>query len=517
MGKLSTHSKLSLVLLAISSLLVLTLAAWLRFDGLADRPLHFDEGTNARILATRLYDGTYEFDPQHFHGPLLSLIAAPVVRSLGQDSWETLTKFGLRLTAAACGLLAVAGALGLGRVCKHSDGLVASLFLATSPLLVYYSRMMIHEPLFAVSGLIGLIALKAFLQRPNIFHAVELGLGIGLMAATRETFVISLMAWGVSAIIWMFATHPDDSFIELVKRIWTTYVGLLLLAAAIVAVIILAGYSTFGRHPTGIIDFFRSYLVYDTISGHDKPPLYYLELLLWPKKLAGVWWTEAGIMLFALYGYFRCPRDEARTRIARFLVHSGLIHLLVYSAIAYKTPWLACMAWVHFCLAAAIGAVQLYREVGRWWRIPIVAAIAAVLFWQGIQTRHATGRLASDGRNPYAYVPTSNDAERMAAWLHILREKHPALDSQPVAVVGSFYWPLPWYLRGFSKVGYWNELPGDAVERPLILILPTAGDIGSYVLDESHELFPRGLRHEFPVIVAIRRDIWEAEEVDSLL
>ncbi len=515
MGKLRTHTSASLILMALCALTTLAVAGWLRFSNLADRPLHFDEGTNARILSGLLEDGVYEFNPEHFHGPLLCLLSSQVVRWRGEHSWQTLTKTGLRLTAAICGLLAVAGTLGLSRVGRHTDGLAAAAFVATSPLLVYYSRMQIHEPLFAVCGLVGLIALKAFLQRPHLFHAIELGLGIGLMAATRETFVFSIVAWGVSSIIWLLQAHPDDSPRELLRRCWGKYARLLLLSVSIVAIIIVVSYSNFGRHPRGIIDFFRAYMVYDTVAGHEKSAVYYLEMLLWPKQRAGLWWTEIGVILLALHGYFRCPREEARTAVCRFLVHSGAIHIAIYSVLAYKTPWLACLAWLHFCLAAGIGTVQFIRDARRWKVIPITAIVAAILLWQGVQARNATGRLASDGRNPYAYVPTSNDAERMAEWLATLRQKHPELDSEAVAVVGTSFWPLPWYLRGFGKVGYWEELPEDAAKRPLLLVLPTAEQSDPADLTETHELFPRGLRHELPVIVAIRKDIWEAESKDD--
>ncbi|MBT3192369.1 MAG: TIGR03663 family protein [Verrucomicrobia bacterium] len=508
MGRLRTHSTASRLALALGAIAILCVAAWLRFADLGDRPLHFDEGTNARILSTLLEEGVYTFNPKHFHGPFLSLVSAPITHCLGENTWQTFSKIGLRATAALCGLLAVAAGLGLCRIGRHTDGLAAAAFLATSPLLVYYSRMWIHEPLFAVCGLVTLIALKAFLQHPRVLYAVELGVGVGLMAATRETFVFSLFAWGVASIIWLLQAHPSDSPLELLRRSWRAYSRLLLLSFVIVAGIIVASYSSFGKNPAGVSDFFRAYLVYDTVPGHEKPALYYLELLLWPKHRAGLWWTEIGVLLLALYGYFLCPRGETRSAVCRFLMHSGAIHLAIYSLLAYKTPWLASLAWVHFCLAAGIGAVQLIRTARGWWRIPAAAIIAAILIWQGMQSDHATGRLASDARNPYAYVPTSRDVERMGTWLEALRQQHPPLDQQAVAVVGSFYWPLPWYLRGFSKVSYWETLPEDAAHRPLLLVLSTAKEADLACLKETHECFPRGLRHEVLVTVAIRKDIW---------
>ena len=75
-------------------------------------------------------------------------------------------------------------------------------------------------------------------------------------------------------------------------------------------------------------------------------------------------------------------------------------------------------------------------------------------------------------------------------------------------VVGSYYWPLPGYLRSFEQVGYWKKLPADAAEFPLVLMMP---DVNADALSASHEFFPRGLRHEVPVTVAIRKDVWERQ------
>ena len=74
--------------------------------------------------------------------------------------------------------------------------LLAAALLATSPLLVYYSRMYIHESLV---GLFGIMALMAVLTNPKWGIA---GVFIGLMFATKESFIISMIAWlGAGALV----------------------------------------------------------------------------------------------------------------------------------------------------------------------------------------------------------------------------------------------------------------------------------------------------------------------------
>ncbi len=140
---------------------VLAVGAWLRFSDLERQPFHADEAaTGAQSLADRLEGKGYEFDPSHRHGPLLTVLAEPWCRAKGEASWETLNERTLREVVVVCGLLAAFGslALGLGWI----RALFAAGFAATSPLLVYYSRLFIHEPvflLFAVPALAGALLL----------------------------------------------------------------------------------------------------------------------------------------------------------------------------------------------------------------------------------------------------------------------------------------------------------------------------------------------------------------------
>jgi len=498
--------------MAAGVLAILGVAAWLRFADLSHQPLHFDEAaTGARITADRLELGRYTFDPHHCHGPLLSMGAAVVARLRGETTWSNLTKLSLRLTIALCSLLTVAGALLTGR---RGTGLAAAALVATSPLLVYYGRIFIHESMFVAFGLLVLLSLAAFLERPTRLTAALVGIGVGLMAATRETFVISLFAWGLPALVWLWTAQPGVPWARRIATAWKTHLRYLLLSLFLCIALIALFYSDLGRHPKGIIDFVRTYFAYDVVEGHEKPFVYFFEMLLWPRVRGGLWWTEGGLLLLAIYGYIRCPAGKERS-ICRFVAHGGVLHLLVYSLIAYKTPWLACLGWLHICLVAGFGVACLLRDIRGWWRIPVCAALVLVVSWQFAQSRRAIFRFASDMRNPYAYVPTSRDVERMATWLDDLAEDAPSLDSAPVAVVGQAYWPLPWYLRGFTKVGYYDALPAGATERPLILLVTSGEAPDTSPLETSHIFFPRGLRNEVLVTVAIRQDIWNAAQASE--
>ncbi|MBN2163149.1 MAG: glycosyltransferase family 39 protein [Pontiellaceae bacterium] len=473
---------------SVAVFLLLVLAAWLRFQGLEKRPLHADEATGAKILAQRMESGTYRFDPSHFHGPMLSTLALPVCRSAGISSWQTMKVLPLRITVAACGLLAVAGTLLLVR--ERNASWAAAAFVATSPLLVYYSRMFIHEPVFVLFSIPALAGLLALLEQSN--HpwraAISLGVGTGAMAATRETVVISLFCWTIAALPWVLKHHGLKPFLQ---KYWLQLAGAI--GAGLLVVVVC-------YTPFGTASFFRTFADYQTGAGHDKPLGFYLYMLAAPKQAIGHWWCEGGILILALCTFLKNGRMRGR-----FLASAGLLHLLVISLIAYKTPWLACLGWFQLCIAAGYGTAQLLQISGtrRKW-IPI-AAIASLLLFQFQQTRAAL-RFEWDSRNPYAYVPTVKMIEQLPRFLQNLQEA--ADNNPPVIVIGSQYWPLPWYLRSVGEVGYLPELPVDAPQRPILLLMPTLSESDVKKLEATHTLIPHGLRANAPMLIAVRNDLW---------
>ncbi len=501
----------------VGGFLVLVLhGAYLRFDRLGEHPFHADEAaTGAQTLAYRLESSVYRFDPRHGHGPMLTALAEPWCRLQGQRDWGSLEVRALREITAASGLLASLGLFALGA--GWARALCGAAFATTSPLLVYYSRHFIHEPvflLFSVPALAGLFLLLR--NRRPWLGAALFGFGSGAMAATRETVVIALFAWTVAGLLFLWRqarpeptgrTHLGtlrffgDEFVRRGKP--------LLLATLIFLFVVFWFYSSGGREPAGFFAFFSTYLTYETGEGHDKPLDYYLDLLLYPKDRVARWWSEAGVFLIALCVYLdRSRRDSAAA--GRFLFEAGMLCLLVFSLFSYKTPWLASLGWLQMTFAAGCGAVALARRLPRRTAWVSGLVLIAVVAWQSLQARRASIRLAADARNPYAYVPTSRDVTGLGNWLNDLRQALPATLDDPIAVVGAEYWPLPWYLRDSGSVGFWPGLEPEIAALPVLLVMPTVFDEVAPALEDSHTFIPRGLRHEFPLMMAIRNDLWNA-------
>jgi hypothetical protein len=138
-----------------------------------------------------------------------------------------------------------------------------------------------------------------------------------------------------------------------------------------------------------------------------------------------------------------------------------------------------------------------------------LAALAITLVWQVCQCRWAVFDLHSDARAPYPYVPTSSDVVRMTDWLRDLSEQEPLIRNEVNGILGRGYWPLPWYLRGVGRFGYWNTRPEGAEDFPLLIMVPGPDTDIETPTDPSHVWVPRGLRHEVPVWLGVRKDIWD--------
>ena len=481
--------------------LLLVAAATLRFADLGSRPLHADEATGARIAAKAMESGEFRFDPLHYHGPTLHRLGQVSAMTTGARDWATLEITPLRAVTALAGLLVCALPLLGARKFGHGPMWLAAALLAASPLMAYYSRMFIHEILLVLFGLAALA--QAVLSK----RFWPTGLWLGLMFATKETFVISLLAWAPAAVItWALAGSQRMPAREILRRHGGDF-GIATLAGIVLA---MAFYTDGFRHWQGAVDAVRTYFVYDTVDGHDKPFGWHLELLGMPEKRGGIWWWEGGILAMAAIAlaasFRRDAMPEAARHAARFLALSFAGHVLIYSLFAYKTPWLMLLPLAHACLLAGLAAtVRPFR--GPRGRLVLAAASAALIAWLGLQSWRACFRFPSEERNRYAYVPTSPDLRGIDAWIAEIDASQPELSIEPIGVIGAEnYWPLPWYLRKHKLVGYWVEPPPSLERLPLVF---ATSDL-TEALSATHVPIPRGLRSGLLVTVWIRHDFWQS-------
>jgi len=494
------------LLIIVTWIGIVILSLTLRLQNLEERPIHADEATGARILAGQLAGEDYQFDPQHFHGPLLSLSSQPIARSRSETSWSELSTTTLRLSTVIAGLLVVFTPLLWRRSIGSWGALAAAALLASSPLMVYYNRMYIHESLLTLFAMLACAAVLRLTEQPGKRIGIASGLCIGLMFATKETFAISILAWlpAVGLCYWRQQANEARHLCPNLRIYLLPSVCLAITAAFTAAYF----YSDGFRSMQGIIDAVRTYFVYETTAGHEKDMGYYLKLLIWPKQQLGIWWTEVLIALLAVIAVAFAVVKRVPNPAVLFLAVATVCHFIIYSCIGYKTPWLMMVPWAHACLLAGY-VFSYFPNLKTRSRFLLTLLLLTGLAYQTKQSIHASGRLANDSRNPYAYVPTSKDAAKVERWLHELRALPDAPTLTPIGVIGQEYWPLPWYLRTFETIGYWPTPIQDITDLPIIFAMPAQAQACDNLLGATHTKLPRGLRANVAVTLYLRNDIWQ--------
>jgi len=196
-------------------------------------------------------------------------------------------------------------------------------------------------------------------------------------------------------------------------------------------------------------------------EGHEKPLWYFGQLLC-----GG--WSGAFILALACTGLLMTMRARDASAFGLLAVYA-LILGFIYSLIPYKTPWLALNLWLPIALFAG-------RAVQWLWRMPTqfparrslvhagcILAAAAVAVTVAHDTHERVFLHPADETNPYAYAHTTDDVEGLAPEIEKLALRN-GIQAPRIAVIAADAWPLPWYLRSFANVGFWQpgQQPGSA-------------------------------------------------------
>jgi uncharacterized protein (TIGR03663 family) len=456
----------------------LALALWSLSLGL--RPMHNDEAVNG-IKFGRLWEhGGYDYDPNEHHGPSLYYATLVLSRLTGAPrDFDQFSESRLRFLTVLFGigliLLLPLVADGLGRKAT----LWAALFTAVSPAVVFYSRYYIHEILLVFFTFLALAAGWRYWRSRRIGWALLAGAGVGLMHATKETFVITLVAAALALGFnrlwnrWFDATPPPSR----PPRLKLTH---LVGAFAVWLGVALLLFSSFFTNAAGPLDSVRTYLPWLHRAAGDSPHIhpwsFYLHRLLFFHVAKGPIWSEALILTLALIGaraaFVRQELAGACASFVRFLALYTFALTAAYSLISYKTPWCLLSFWHGMILLAGVGAAALLGSVKQQFlRVALGLLLLAGTGHLTWQARLANTTYAADPRNPYVYAQTSPDLLNLVRQVESLAKVHPQGDQMLVKVMApdSDYWPLPWYLRNLKQIGWWDQVPADPFAPVMIV------------------------------------------------
>jgi uncharacterized protein (TIGR03663 family) len=494
----------------IAGALILLIAAFLRLYDLDRVPLHHDEGVNGNFLVRLVREGSkaYRYDPANYHGPTLYYFAAVfpwILRLLfgpGAQDRYGLTTVAIRCIPAFFGIATVGLVLTLRRNLGTIATLSAALLLAISPGAVYLSRYFIHETLFVFFTLGIVVASLKYYKDPRPVYLILAALSVALLFATKETALISAAVLVIALVLtrvyrWLekrsvgggrsgrkrnrlSGSGGDEDTRDFAKRVGgptTLAVWLVIAFVVFIAVNVLFYSSFFTNYPQGVYDSLKTFQFWTKTGkeAHVHPLVTY------------VWWLllqEAPLLILGATGAILVVLKPAKL-FALFSALWAFGLMAAYSLIAYKTPWLTLNFIVPLALTSGIAIEWLYEELGKWevskrtrWLVlagillvatgPLPGVIRAFeqkeINWKTFIPGYQTIDLNfinydnDDQYYVYVYAHTRRETLKLVDEINQLAQRTHQGPETGITIVSPEYWPLPWYLRDYKRVGYYGHM-----------------------------------------------------------
>ena len=419
--------------------LIIGLAAFLRFLLLGIKPPHFDEGINGWFVDTSIVkNGFYKYDPTNYHGPLHFYVLFLSQTLFGRNLWA------LRLPVVLVSTTCVWLTLKFEPLVGKTVARMAALAMAVSPGFVFYGRYSIHEVwivLFTMLFIFGLFGLWKF-GTPNYLWCA--GMGVTGMVLSKETYIIhvgcAVVAAAVCSISNSLSPMPDG---RRAKQTWD-YVDLGMVVATGVLLLVFFYSGTF-LHWSGVKGLYQAYSAWFATGheghGHEKPWYYWLKLIL-------------RYELPVLVGLVLCLFSLGLKNVSlRYLAIYGVGTLIVYSYVHYKTPWcIISFIWPFlFIFGATLLVIPLRYKRGAYIMsaILLTASLGSTIWLNYFRCTTET--------EPYVYVQTYNDINKLTDPLLKLAKQNPLAYQLTGHIIRGSAYPLPWILDDFTHVGYYER------------------------------------------------------------
>jgi uncharacterized protein (TIGR03663 family) len=440
-------------------LLILAATVFLRFYRLDLKLFHHDEAIHAWFSYRLLHEGIWAYDPS-YHGPLLYYVTSGMFWLLGDGDVVG------RLVPALLGTLTVALVYPLYRwgYLDKRQTLIAALFLALSPDMVYFSRFLRHDIFMLFFIMLLLVTFLGYIETGSRWYALGIAVAVGGGITTKEEFPVILL---IFASYFIYAAWKGRI------RFPVRWKRDLAIFTAVAVGIIAVFYSSLGEHPEILLSAAPQAIQHWTEMHNEcrlcGPWFFYLLLFILYELPILILAITGTLQFIGYHADLRRRTGELVRKIRRekpstgslpgrmdtgsagpgresgtqeeffgFCIWWMILTMAFYALVNEKVPWLI----IPQILPAVFVAV--YR-LNTW---KLVFALASVVFLV-LLTWH-TSFLPADVNEPIVQVQNSEDLRGLFAQID---------NASHVAIASKNYWPLPWYYRGVmaKKLSYYGQ------------------------------------------------------------
>lgn len=394
-------------------------ATFLRIAAVPMRTVHIDEGMGLRASELAL-NGEWHYSGANGHGPTLFYLGAAVHALAGFDIGAARL-----LTAVISSAVLLLLLWSLRRQLSPMGALVLTVALGFSPAFVFYGAYFIHEMPFLLATTATFLAGYAWWKTPRLSHLCLVVIGAALMYASKETAVLTWAAWALAGCV---AVTVHRAPLAPLKHLRVTDASIATLLAAIIHI---ALFTSFFAHPRGFFESLASpFLWFERAQTfHARPFTYFLELLAL---------HEVSLLILAAIGLALCVARRRWSVLLTFLLVWSAAITLIYSLIAYKTPWCIPNLVLPLSLFAAFAVELGSRGLARYvrhcvWGVIAVAAIAGL-------ARSAYDALVAPDRETalsYAYLQSDRSLRAFIDVLQGTAHAYVGSTPMPLQVIGS--------------------------------------------------------------------------------
>jgi uncharacterized protein (TIGR03663 family) len=462
-----THKIRSLFTFERIFILILILAFILRFLVLDLKLLHHDEAIHSWFSYELLTRGAWQYDPS-YHGPFLYFVTAGMFALIGPSD------FAARLLPSLFGFLVIPLVYciyQLGYINKNQT-LVAAIFLAISPDMIYFSRFLRHDIFMLFFTMLLLVAILYWFERQQTRFAVLAAVAAAGALSCKEEMPFIFMVF-----VLLFAFAAWKGRFTLPPRWKADLILFIVLIIAIMSVLYSAFFfhidtligQNFGITAQGIhfeantTGWYRAIEHWTAMHNQQRlggPMYYYIPLFLL---------YELPIFILALIGTLRFitaglhpirfmkrvmnwirdrhftlsvrdlaaisrqdllagqERDAKSEEFFRFCICWMLATMIFYAYVGEKVPWLIIAQLLPMCFVATYNL--------NWQKTAFALAGCVFLI---VMTWHVAF-VPVDINEPIVQVQNSEEMREVMALMDA---------SDRVVIASKDYWPLPWYYRG---------------------------------------------------------------------